>query len=98
MANDDLQGLPQPINDAVATEIKRQGRLQELGFKETKSGAMVAVNCRVTLYSVLGEYEIDIVLPNGSAVGFDVPIKAVSGRTADEIRAERTRDGLNGEW
>jgi hypothetical protein len=94
---DALQGLPQPVNDAVATEVKPQGLLHRLGFRESDDGDMTTENCRVTFYSAFGEYEIDIVLPNGSAVGFDVPIEAVRGRTADEIFADRAAPVAEGD-
>ena len=58
--------------------------LHALGFRQDDVGQYIAEGCRVTLY--LGdEYELDIRLPNGSAVGCDVPVAMFSGRTAEEI-------------
>ena len=91
-----MSGLPPAMQDLVAADIKRQDRLRELGFTQDEFGQWHAANCRVTLYSVFGDYEIDIHLPNGSAVGCDVPIKALSGRTADEIEADRNPDRESG--
>jgi hypothetical protein len=59
--------------------------LKQPGFTEDEFGQWIASNCRVKLYQVGSEYELDILLPNGSAVGCDVPIEAFGGRTADEI-------------
>jgi hypothetical protein len=85
---------PREVQAALAAELKRQNRLQELGFTEDDFGQWKASGCRVTLYSVGGEYEIDIFLPNGSGVGFDVPFEKFHARTADEIRAARAaREG-----
>jgi hypothetical protein len=61
------------MDDAVATEIERQELLRRLGLRSGDHGEMVAENCLVTFYSVGSEYEVDILLPNGSAVGFDAP-------------------------
>jgi hypothetical protein len=51
-------------------------------------GQWHAEDCRVTLYSVFDEWE----LPNGSAVGGDIPMKKFGGRTADEIVRARSDD------
>jgi hypothetical protein len=82
-----IDKLPAALRDAIKTEIMNGRRLEELGFAQDDFGQWVAENCRVTLYSSCGDWEIDIHLPNGSAVGCDT--KAVSGRTADEIRTWR---------
>ena len=87
--------LPPHVQEIVNADLKRQDRLREFGFTEDEFGQWKASNCQVTLYSVFGEYEIDIRLPNGSAVGCDVPIEKFGGRTADEIRAARAADGDN---
>ena len=79
-----IDKLPAAVRAAVKTEIMNGKRLKELGFAEDEFGQWVAENCRVTLYSSCGDWEIDISLPNGSAVGCDT--KDFSGRTADEIR------------
>jgi hypothetical protein len=79
-------GLPAEAQEALKTEMRSMARMRELGFEERDFGEWHAQNCRVTLYSVMGKWELDIVLPNGSAVGCDVPIEAFGGRTADEIK------------
>jgi hypothetical protein len=81
--------LPAAAREAVETLIKNEARLAELGFSPGSYGEWSAQNCRVTLYAVLGEWELDIVLPNGSAVGCDVPFNKFHGRTKAEIVAAR---------
>jgi hypothetical protein len=71
----------------VDAAIRNERRLQELGFAPGNYGEWFALNCRVTLYAVGGQWEIDILLPNGSAVGCDVPIGEFNGRTRPEIDA-----------
>jgi hypothetical protein len=83
--------LPTALQEAVTNEIESGKRLEELGFTEDEFGQWFATNCRVTLYSVMGEWELDIELPNGSAIGCDVPMKALSGRTASEIKQHNDR-------
>jgi hypothetical protein len=64
--------------------------LQQLGFEPCGwPGEIIAENCRVTFYRVMGEWEIDVVTPNGSVVWFNVPIRAVNGLTAADIRERR---------
>jgi hypothetical protein len=82
--NDNIINITTP-RAAVRSEINNRDRLRELGFTEDEYGQWHATNCSVTLYSVFGEWELDIKLLNGSAVGCDVPIQALSGRTAEEI-------------
>ena len=77
------------IAKAVAAELKRSKRLDELGFDEDEFGQLEAKGCTVTFYSSCGEWEVDIVLPNGSVIGFDIAFDAVSGRTAEEVEAAR---------
>jgi hypothetical protein len=60
-------------------------RLAELGFAQDDYGQWHAQGCRVTLYDVMGEWEVDIKLPNGAAIGFDVPMDKVTGRSKAEI-------------
>jgi hypothetical protein len=80
---------PEALQEAVNAEIRSGERLEELGFAQDNFGQWFADNCRVLLYRSCGEWEIDIRLPNGSAVGFDT--KQISGKTALEIEAARVR-------
>ena len=82
-----FSALPQAVQEAVDREIKSGERMHELGFTPSSLGEWRAENCTVTVYSSCGEWEIDIKLPNGSAVGCDTP--TFGGRTADEIAAAR---------
>lgn len=75
------------VREAVSREINSSERLRELGFTQNEFGEWRAANCTVAIYSSCGEYEIDIKLPNGGAVGFDV--RTFAGRTADESAAAR---------
>jgi len=36
----------------------------------------------VKFYASFGEWEVDIRLPNGAALGFDIPFTKVSGRVS----------------
>jgi hypothetical protein len=87
MNNDGTSDLPEAVQEAVNRELKSGGRLQELGFTQDKFGQWRAENCTVTVYSSCGEYEIDILMPNGSAVGCDTP--KFAGRTRDEIERDQ---------
>jgi hypothetical protein len=78
--------LPIEVGIAVGDALDRMSRLFELGFEQDEFGQLIARNCTVILYPVGDEYEIDIPLPNGSAVGCDVPGEALKGRTAQEIQ------------
>jgi hypothetical protein len=77
--------IPTQMRAVVHALIKNEQRLRELGFTPNTYGEWSASNCRVTLYAVFGEWEIDIRLSNGSSVGCDVPIEKLVGRTAEEI-------------
>jgi hypothetical protein len=81
---DELQEI---LDVALGKEIKNGSRLEELGFERNELGLFKAVNCTVFLYSSHGEWEVEIKLPNGSAIGGDVP--KLSGRTAAEIAKVR---------
>jgi hypothetical protein len=81
---DELQEI---LDAALGTEIKNGSRLEELGFERNEFGLFKAINCTVFLYSSHGEWEVEIKLPNGSAIGGDVP--KLSGRTAAEIAKVR---------
>ena len=69
-----------------------EGRLYELGFKEDAFGQYIATDCRVNVYRFGGEYEVDITLPNDSAIGFDVPINKLASKTAAEREHARRDD------
>jgi hypothetical protein len=75
------------IMAAVEAVMQANRRLFEFGFEQDDFGQFIARGCTVTIYQVGSEYEIDITLPNGSAVGCDVPVKSFKGRTAQEIAA-----------
>jgi hypothetical protein len=75
--------------EAVTKQFIGERRLQELGFIAGEYGDWFSLNCRVTLYAVFGEWEVDIVLPNGSAVGFDIPITKLAGRTKAEAQSAK---------
>jgi hypothetical protein len=68
------------VERAIVNEVRRTTGLAELGFKQDENGQLIAEGCRVIFYSSCGEWEVDIVLPNGSAIGFDVAFSAVQGR------------------
>ena len=60
MLNDSLDNL---------TGINGFAELVRLGFKKDKDAPAVFANgCNVTLYLRDGEWEIDILLPNGEAI------------------------------
>ena len=81
------------------TKVAIEGRLHAFGFRPDGPmtfgfrpddlGQYIAEGCRVTLCQVGEEWELDIRLPNGSAIGCDVPAEALSGRTAEEIAARK---------
>jgi hypothetical protein len=48
--------------------------LAQLGFTEREGGDWHAASCGVTFYAVGGSFEVDIMLPNGVSIGFDVPM------------------------
>src|SRR6476660_7248051 len=86
----DLSDMPAEARKAVETLIANEQRLAELGFSpDQEFGEWLAKNCRVKLYAVMGKWELDILLPNGSAVGCDVPFSEFHGRTAEEAAAAR---------
>jgi hypothetical protein len=49
--------------------------MEELGFEGVEGLSWRAKGCMVSLYACFGKFEIDITLPNGTRVSFDVPIK-----------------------
>jgi hypothetical protein len=70
-------GLGPEIDAAVEKSLRQAGNFFDLGFTQDDFGQFKAVGCRVILYPVGGEVEIDIFLPNGNGVGFDVPARAI---------------------
>jgi hypothetical protein len=60
------------IEEAVTSEIAMDSH-----------GQHSARNCKVMLYQVGGEWEIDIVLPNRACFGFDVPVGSITGKHKD---------------
>ncbi len=74
------------VKDIVEAAARRGSDLFELGFQQDEYGQFAASNCRVTFYQVGGEYEVDVVLPGGAAVGFDVPLKAVHSKRGSDVR------------
>jgi hypothetical protein len=65
--------------------------LDEFGFEQNEFGEWRAEACTVLFYGCFGDFEVDITLPDGGVVGFDVPVWAVAGRTAAE-RAEKEKE------
>jgi hypothetical protein len=64
---------------SLQAAMKQCDDLFELGFTQDRFGQFRATGCTVVFYPVGGEVEVDIVLPNGSAVRFDVPARAIKG-------------------
>ena len=85
----DINLLDPQIKNAIEDAIVRHRRLLDFGFTQDDNGQFIAEGCRVTFYEVMGEWEIDIVLPSGSAVGFDVAFNKVEGRTKQEIETAK---------
>jgi hypothetical protein len=79
------------VATAVMGEMKRAADLERLGFEIGDYGQLKADGCRVTLHSCFGEWEIDIVLPNGSTISLDIPFDKVGGSSADEIAEHRAK-------
>ena len=86
--------LPEAVRASIEQYTTRDQRLRAFGFRPDDFGQHIAEGCRVTLYQVGNEFELDIRLPNGSAVGCDVPVDVLTGRTAEEIRSEESTDDL----
>ena len=82
-----MDALPEVVRASIERVMTRGGRLHALGFRQDDFDQWIAEGCCVTLYQVGGEFELDIRLPNGSAVGCDVPVDALTGRTGEEIAA-----------
>ena len=81
---DDAMGM------TIQEVIQSIARVAWLGFEEDGFGQLIMKGeCTVTLYQVGNEWEIDISLPNGSAIGCDVPLDALQGRTAAEIKESK---------
>ncbi len=86
--------LPETVRASIERAMTRDGRLRAFGFRPDDFGQYIAEGCRVVLYQVSDEFELDIHLPNGSALGCDVPVDALTGRSAEEIRSEESTDDL----
>jgi hypothetical protein len=92
-----IDKMPEHARKAVKQFLLNERRLKELGFTCDQFGEWRAANCRVTFYAVFGEWEIDILLANGSVVGCDVPFDKLSGTTRAEIEARRAEMRGGGE-
>jgi hypothetical protein len=46
--------------------------LEAAGFREAEYGEFVADGCRVIVHPTRGKYEVDVILPGGGGLGFDV--------------------------
>jgi len=79
------------VATAIEGEIERTADLERLGFEVGDYGQLKADGCRVTVYSCFGEWEVDIVLPNGSVISLDVPFDKVGGSTAHEVAEYRAK-------
>jgi hypothetical protein len=78
------------VEQAITDAITAHSRLGLFGFREDDYGQWVCEGpCRVTLYQVGDDWELDIHLPNGSVVGGDIPLSTFGGKTAAERDAER---------
>ena len=73
------------VDEQTTTTKTPRASLRELGFTDNEFDEWRAKNCTVTIYRCCGEYEIDIRLPNGSCLGFDV--QTFAAMTAKEIAA-----------
>jgi hypothetical protein len=75
-------GVDSNVAEAIGAALERQmaagQQMLDLGFEQDEFGQFVATGCRVVIYQVDGDYEIDIILPRGGALGFDVPVDAIS--------------------
>jgi hypothetical protein len=69
--------LPAPARAAQA--VAGNLRLRDVGFAEDETGAYVADACRVTLQAAGGGCRVDIGLPGGGALDFQVPRAAIRG-------------------
>ena len=66
------------LAECVTDAIRKEAPLMEVGLEQDEFGQLTLKGeCRITLYRVGGEWEIDIILPDGSAIGFDVPLHKV---------------------
>lgn len=59
----------QPFKEAPLMTVEK---LLELGFQQDEFGALFAANCKITFYPEISkgeDFEIDILLPSGHAIG-----------------------------
>jgi hypothetical protein len=84
------QNIPKFVRDAIDKAIKAESCLEAWGFEQDEFGQWhVKGQCVITLYRVDPDWELDIILPNGSAIGGDIPIGKLGGRTAAERQADQ---------
>lgn len=88
-----MTNIEDQVMRCAADELRRITSLTEFGFEKGDYGQLKAEGCRVIFYSSCGEWEVDIFLPNGSAIGFDIAFGAVHGRTAKQIAELKARQG-----
>jgi hypothetical protein len=85
------------VGAAITAAIRAQASATDLGFEYGAFGELHATGCRVTLYRVGDDWEVDITLANGGGLAFDVPCGDVSWQTAEEWAiAQAQRDELHG--
>src|SRR5262249_46540807 len=93
MEDEELSGIREQLGEdlaeAVVEAVAEAGRdatgLQGLGFTQDEFGQFIAEACKVIIYPSCGEFEIDIILPGGGVIGFDVT--SLSGRSAEQRKA-----------
>jgi hypothetical protein len=56
----------------VAEALHDHHALKALGFEQNDSGEYVTRGCTVIVYPCCGQYEVDILLPNGAVLFLDV--------------------------
>jgi hypothetical protein len=66
----DLPEVQQALHDMQA--------LAACGLGQNEFGEWSGPACKITIYPSCGEFEVDIVLPNGGTLGFDVGSMAFS--------------------
>jgi len=79
---EDLPDLPPEVVPAVTKAIAVEDSVSsEIPMDDYRQH--VTHGCRVMLYRVFDDWEIDIVLPNGAGFGFDVPVGTIKGKRKD---------------
>jgi hypothetical protein len=82
MAPDDPE-LGLAMAESVNEAITRGRTLIDLGFHQDVMGQFILPNARVIFYDVGGDWEIDILAPNG-CIGFDVPMGNIGVKISDD--------------